>query len=83
MNKFESMEELIDSIDNHTMVKNVAEIMHFELSKLTKKEQIEYLEDLLGELNRSSLKTYFDDMECLEAYLDQLTDSIEFRKAAS
>ena len=71
------------NIDNCTMVKNVAQIMQFELAKLDQKSQIEYLEDLLGELNRSSLKTYFDDMGCLAAYLDQHDDAIEFRKAAS
>jgi hypothetical protein len=78
-----SFENFVDNIDNHTMVKNVAEIMHFELSKLSKKSQIEYLEDLLGELSRSSLKTYFDDLGCLEAYIEQQNDAIEFEKAAS
>ena len=78
-----SFENFVANIDNHTMVKNVAEIMHYELLQLTKKEQIEYLEDLLGELSRSSLKTYFDDMGCLEAYIEKQNDAIEFRKAAS
>ena len=76
-------EDLIDSIDNHTMVKNVAGIMHFEFSKLTKKEQIEYLEDLLGELSNSSLKTYFEDLGCLEAYIERHSEALEYRKAAS
>ena len=78
-----SLEDFVANIDNHTMVKNVAQIMQFELAKLDQKGQIEYLEDLLGELNRSSLKTYFDDMGCLEAYIEQHDDAIEFRKAAS
>ena len=71
------------NIDNHTMVKNVAEIMQFELSKLDQKGQIEFLKDLLWEIDRTSLKGYFDDMGCLEAYIEQHDDAIEFRKAAS
>jgi len=77
-----SLEDFVDNIDNSTMVKNVAEIMQYELTKLDQKGQIEFLKDLLWEIDRTSLKGYFDDMGCLEAYIEQHNDSIEFIKAA-
>lgn len=78
-----SFENFVANIDNSTMVNNVAEVMHFELSKLDQKGQIEFLKDLLWEIDRTSLKGYFDDLGCLEAYIEQQNDFIEFRKAAS
>ena len=76
-------ENFVENIDNCTMIKDVAQIMLFELLNLDKKSQIEYLEDLLCELSYSSLKTYFEDLGCLEAYIENYIDDIEFRKAAS
>ena len=78
-----SFEDFIDNIDNSTMVNNVAEIMQFELSKLDQKGQIEFLKDLLWEIDRTSLKGYFEDFGCLEAYIENYSDAIEFKKAAS
>ena len=78
-----SFEDFVDNIDNSTMVNNVAEIMQFELSKLDQKGQIEFLKDLLWEIDRTSLKGYFDDFGCLEAYIDNHTERIEYEKAAS
>jgi hypothetical protein len=67
-------ENVIDNISNQRMIKDIAQIMLFELLNLDKKDQIEYLEDLLCELSHSSLKTYFDDLGCLEAYFEQFNE---------
>ena len=76
-------EDFIENIDNCTMIKDAAEVMLFELLKLDKKSQIEYLEDLLCELSYSSLKTYFEDLGCIEAYIESHNEALEYRKAAS
>ena len=75
MKKFESMEELIESIDEWSMVKDCAETMLFELLNMDKRDQLRYLECLLDSLPRSSLKAYYDELGCLNAYLEGLNET--------
>jgi hypothetical protein len=75
MNKFESMDELIESIDDWTMVKDCAETMLFELLHMDKGDQLRYLEDLLEGLKRPTLEAYYDELGCLQYYLESLNET--------
>jgi len=68
--------------DSLEMIKTIAEIMLYELDKLNQKEKLEYIKDVLYFIDRSSLKEYYEDLGCLENYLDNIQDFEEFRKAA-
>jgi len=82
MNKYDFQNELMDNIDDKTMIDSISDVMIFELNKLNEKEKLNYIKGILWELNRESLEAFFDDLGCLGAHCDQLTDSIEYRKAA-
>jgi hypothetical protein len=82
MDKYDFQNELMDNIDDKTMINAISNVMLFELSKLSEIEKLNYIKGILWELNRESLEAFFDDLGCLEAHCDQLTDSIEYRKAA-
>jgi len=75
--------ELMDSIDDKVIIDAISDVMLFELNKLSEKEKLNYIKGILWELTRDKLEIFFDDLGCLDAYCDQLTDSIEYRKAAS
>ena len=83
MNKFENENDLMDSIDTQTMINDISEIMLHEIKTLNDNEKLIFIKDILWAMNRSTLKGYFDDFGCLEAYCERLTDSIEYRKAAT
>jgi hypothetical protein len=83
MNRYDFENQLMDNIDDKTMIDSISDVMLFELNKLSEIEKLNYIKGILWELNRESLEAFFDDLGCLEAYSDQLTDSIEYRKAAS
>jgi len=83
MNRYDFENQLMDNIDDKTMIDSISDVMLFELNKLSEIEKLNYIKGILWELNRESLEAFFDDLGCLEAYCDQLTDSIEYRKAAS
>jgi hypothetical protein len=83
MDKYDFQNELMDNIDDKTMIDSISDVMLFELNKLNEKEKLNYIKGILWEMNRESLEAFFGDLGCLEAYCDQLTDSIEYRKAAT
>ena len=83
MNKYDFQNELMDNIDDKTMIDSISDVMLFELNKLSEIEKLNYIKGVLWELSRDKLEAFFDDLGCLEAYSDQLTDSIEYRKAAT
>jgi len=74
MKKYESMEELIANIDSYSMAKDCAQAMLSELLKMDKGDQLRYLEDLLGNLPKESLSAYYDELGCLEYYLEGLNE---------
>ena len=83
MDKYDFQNELMDNINDKTMIDSISDVMLFELNQLSEIEKLNYIKVVLWELSRDKLEAFFDDLGCLEAYCDQLTDSIEFRKAAT
>jgi hypothetical protein len=78
-----TLEDFADNIKTSEMIKTVAEVILYDLSNLDQEKQKEYLEDILWELDRTSLKSYFDDLGCLENYIDNFEDFEDFRRQAS
>jgi hypothetical protein len=69
--------------DSVEITNTLAEIILYELDKLNQKEKLQYIKDVLYFINRSSVAEYYEDLGCLENYLDNIQDFEEFRKAAS
>jgi hypothetical protein len=63
---------MIDDVPFKRMLDDTAECMAYELSKLTDKEKITYLRDLLLEIDESSLKAYWLDFGCGSDYADDV-----------
>ena len=83
MDKYDFQNELMDNINDKTMIDSISDVMLFELNQLSEIEKLNYIKGVLWELSRDKLEAFFDDLGCLEAHCDQLTDSIEYRKAAT
>ena len=69
--------------DSVEITNTLAEIILYELDKLNQKEKLQYIKDVLYFIDRSSVVEYYEDLGCLENYLDNIQDFEEFRKAAS
>jgi hypothetical protein len=75
MKKYESMEELMANIDSYSMAKDCAKEMLSELLNMEKGDQLRYLEDLLECLKRPTLEAYYDELGCLQYYLESLNET--------